>query len=346
MRAPTALVLAGLSILHTGCDPRVFPYPDTRNRPVCCLAYFFCPTKESLVSAHGLSQSRCSGCECRCNHFAPDRWGLFTESTAAHFLDSFHEPESAFRPGMNEYRMDDFERVLHYGKDYSRRIHIHEAVNLFQYDYPASESSINAHALLTDAPWNRGHLLLRIVIQGPATEAGRSYSFRNGDGIAAENVQTRVRFNPSRVEAYRMLAVTPAEAEKSSHIGRWKPLRSNQSVTVLYELIPSPSEVSYLGPNGDPLIEINTTYFDPEDAPSGEQTFALTVGRSSYIPWHRAGTEMRFAAGVAAAAMQWNATAYRGYTTRENILAWLQQGMGDDPTGERGLFLEWADSRL
>ena len=173
----------------------------------------------------------------------------------------------------------------------------------------------------------------------------------------AKDVKIQVEFNPTKVQAYRLLGyenrILAAEdfnddTKDAGEIG------AGHTVTALYELVPT--GVAFAPPNVDPLkysrpvrttraaygnelLTLKLRYKEPDADTS--QRIVIPV-RDSHVSFARASSDFKFAAAVAGFGMLLRDSPYSGDATWEDVLAWAEQGRGDDAHGYRGEFIQLA----
>jgi hypothetical protein len=195
-------------------------------------------------------------------------------------------------------------------------VRIEQMINHFTYTYPPPASSQMATLTLNAAtcPWSEGHELVRVGVR------------TREDAQAARCVE--VRFNPSRIESYRLLGYDEA-AETSDTAGD-----STQptSVTALYEVIPF-AQREQRAAAARPELLTAIVRGENSSEPLAQSALAGDVPRFEDAP-----ADFRFAAAVAEFGMLLRQSPYKGSADIQSIVAWADTAKGDDP--ERGNFVE------
>jgi Ca-activated chloride channel family protein len=172
----------------------------------------------------------------------------------------------------------------------------------------------------------------------------------------AKDVKVQVEWNPSRVEAYRLLGYENRllanqdfndDAKDAGEIG------AGHTVTAFYEVVPEGTGASL--PSVDPLkyqrasgslteaarsgesLTVKVRYKEPE----GEESRLLSLAHvDAGETFDRASQDFRFAASVASFGLLLRESAHAGSATYDSVLAAAGGAVGRDEGGYREAFLE------
>lgn len=174
----------------------------------------------------------------------------------------------------------------------------------------------------------------------------------------AKDVKIQVEFNPTQVEAYRligyenrMLAAEDFNDDRkdAGEIG------AGHTVTALYELVPAGGKVEL--PDVDPLryqvapsenqdesvadelLTLKLRYKEPDGDTSELLEFPTTDGEASFS---KASPDFQFAAAVASFGMLLRGSAHSGMSTYDAVLEIAESAKGADKHGYRAEFVEMA----
>jgi Ca-activated chloride channel family protein len=174
----------------------------------------------------------------------------------------------------------------------------------------------------------------------------------------AKDVKLQLEFNPRQVEAFRLIGYENrvlAHRDFNDDTRDAGDIGAGHTVTALYELVPAGVELSVpqvdplkyqqparpiAGPDAGEWLTVKLRYKQPDAVQSDSIEVALDdVGR----PFHAAPPEFRFAAAVAAFGMILRDSPHKGDADLEQVLDWAKAGVGEDPGGLRGEFLELVE---
>ena len=173
----------------------------------------------------------------------------------------------------------------------------------------------------------------------------------------AKDVKVQVEFNPSVVDAYRLIGYENRALRNEDFNNDQKDagdMGAGHTVTVLYEVVPR--GVSINAPGIDPLkyqqpvapaagnvsnetLTIKIRYKEPSATQSNELVFPLVDREQTFS---RASVDFRFAAAVAAFGMVLRDSPYKGTATMDSVLSMAEDGIGPDKFGYRREFLQLA----
>lgn len=195
-------------------------------------------------------------------------------------------------------------------------------INYFSYDDPPPKAD-EKFSLTVEAatcPWQPQHWLVRVRVQGR-------------DALHAAEL-AEIDFNRARISSYRLIGYEQRRGEHSSSV----PARPAKTVTILYELVPTPTEAS-VAPviAADKLFTVHLRARTPEGS-----TTALLERSVSEEPkdFSQASHDLRFAAAVAEFGMLLRKSPHRGVGTFAAVAEWAENAKGRDPGGERAQFVE------
>jgi Ca-activated chloride channel family protein len=171
----------------------------------------------------------------------------------------------------------------------------------------------------------------------------------------AKDVKIQVEFNPSRVQAWRLIGYENrvlAHQDFNDDTKDAGEIGAGHTVTALYELVPV--GVAFEAPGVDPLRYQQTTqttaaassdellnlklrYKAPDsDVSQLIETRVADTNRG----WQEASADFKFAASVAGFGMVLRKSANVGAFTLQDVLNLAVQGVGDDTSGYRREFVE------
>jgi len=175
----------------------------------------------------------------------------------------------------------------------------------------------------------------------------------------AENVTVDVRFNPARVDQWRLLSQETQEsatALKTSPTHSGVQIDAGQSTTALYEIVPTRStdstrpgsgaEVAAPAGSSSDLLKLEVGYRSPangrvsdsaESSPSRNLRMGVAdVSRSS----DAATADYKFAAAVVGYGLMLRDSPFKGDLTWEKVQTLAEEGQGPDREGYRAEFLQ------
>ncbi len=175
----------------------------------------------------------------------------------------------------------------------------------------------------------------------------------------AENVTVDVRFNPARVDQWRLLSQESREsatAPKASPTHSGVQIDAGRSITALYEIVPtrstdstrpgSGSELAAPAGSSSDLLNLEVGYRSPangqvqgsaESRPSRSlQMGVADVSRSS----DAATADYKFAAAVVGYGLMLRDSPFKGDLTWEKVQTLAEEGQGPDREGYRAEFLQ------
>jgi hypothetical protein len=188
-------------------------------------------------------------------------------------------------------------------------VHIDEMVNHFSYDNPelTGNDPISTSVEAASAPWDVQHRLVRIGIR--AREAA--------------NVTVQVEFNPTEVAGYHVIGRNPAEGALN--------LSAGQSLTILYELLPSAKK------SGAEILNLRVRYL--EDSRKQPETLNVPfIDRGE--TFEASSIDFRFAAAVASFGMTLTNLPSNGTTSLDSVRVIAENSLGMDRDGSRHEFLD------
>ena len=242
-------------------------------------------------------------------------------------------------------------------------VRVEELVNHFSYNYapPPGNAPFSANLEVAGAPWAPTHRLVRIGLKAHAAGAAVEYQARvePTDGrlvIVAKDVQIQAEFNPTVVQAYRLIGYENRRAaqEEPDHAGANVGIDgTDQALTVLYEVVPVGVEMpdtdnarQYERPQGPragiplpsamEMLTVEIRYKEPTGGANRRLEFPL---RDRGTAFAGASEDFKFAAAVASFGMVLRDSPFKGAATWGAVAAWARDGLGDDVGGQRGEFL-------
>jgi hypothetical protein len=280
---------------------------------------------------------------------APDRFSRVQNS-----------PLSSFGIAVDTASYTNVRRFLENGQRPPRdAVQIEGLINYFHFNYTEPKSAdepIGATTEVAAAPWNPAHRLVRIGVRGRETPEARQQT------TVAEDVNLQVDFNPAVAQAYRLIGYENAsrkndnadKTESATEMG------AGQSVTALYEVVP----VGAAGPDKAVSSEVAENAAlpaaklgppAPAETPHGElftlkiryKAPTVEISRKLEIPvidsgaaFETASKDFKFAAAVASLGMILQESPHKGAADYDKVLAWAEDGRGEDADGRRREFIE------
>ena len=180
---------------------------------------------------------------------------------------------------------------------------------------------------------------------------------------AAEDVTVDVRFNPDRVDRWRLLSQesrdpSPKRAASKTNAAAQKgtPMEAGQSVTALYEIVPNRSgnrpesaadkaSAAVASPSND-LLSLQVGYRSPaggavQNTTTNKPVRSLQVGVPDVHRSADAATaDYKFAAAVVGYGLLLRDSPYKGDLTWEKVQSLAEEGQGPDREGYRMEFLQ------
>lgn len=171
----------------------------------------------------------------------------------------------------------------------------------------------------------------------------------------AKDVKIQIEFNPSKVQAYRLIGYENRLLADEDFIDDSKDageLGSGHTVTALYEVIPSGVQSDYIKPVNDlkytttesidnisdELFTVKFRYKKPEASQSIEM---VHVQKDEVT---QASEDLKFASAVALLGMQLRHSKYDNGATYSDIIKLAKEGRGNDDDGYRAEFVRLVES--
>ena len=175
----------------------------------------------------------------------------------------------------------------------------------------------------------------------------------------AENVTVDVRFNPARVDQWRLLSQESREsatAPKASPTHSGVQIDAGQSITALYEIVPtrsndstrpgSGSELAAPAGSSSDLLNLEVGYRSPangrvQDSAESRPARSLQMGVADVSRSPDAATaDYKFAAAVVGYGLMLRDSPFKGDLTWEKVQTLAEEGQGPDREGYRAEFLQ------
>ena len=171
----------------------------------------------------------------------------------------------------------------------------------------------------------------------------------------AKDVKIQVEFNPSVVQAYRLIGYENRKLNDEDFNDDKKDageLGSGHSVTALYEIIPTGAESEFIkdidplkyqssgklvDSTSDELLTVKFRYKEPE----GEESKLLTQVVENDVA--KAGNNLTWSMAVAGFGMLLRDSEFKGDLTYSSVLDMARSGKGEDDFGYRREFMELVD---
>lgn len=177
----------------------------------------------------------------------------------------------------------------------------------------------------------------------------------------AKDVKIQVEFNPAKVASYRLIGYENrmlAKEDFNNDAVDAGDIGAGHTVTALYEVVPAgvgggatvdPLKYQKAQNGGrttedrgrmaesEEMLTVKIRYKAPEGDVSKKQEFPLVDRGAGFA---QADGEFRFAAAVAAWGMLLRDSPHKGSATFEQVIAWAEDGLGDDAGGHRAEFVQ------
>ena len=152
----------------------------------------------------------------------------------------------------------------------------------------------------------------------------------------AKDVKIQIDFDPILVKRYRLIGYENRVLENEDFEDDTKDageLGANQTVTAFYEVELMP-RTSYLG-----LVPLNVSFrYKQPDSDESELMIVKAVDEEK--TWAECSDDYRFAASVASFSLLLRDSEYKGETSFDDVLQWVEGAYSYDPSGYRAEFLE------
>ncbi len=177
----------------------------------------------------------------------------------------------------------------------------------------------------------------------------------------AKDVKIQVKFNPAKVQAYRLVGYENRVLQNQDFNDDKKDageLGAGHSVTAIYEIIPigvasdvklpevdplkyQPNPATASAPQTDELMQVKLRYKNPNETVS--QLITQSV-MDKPVKLENASANFRFAAAVAAFGMVLRDSEYKGAANFDEVLRLASQAKGEDKEGYRAEFIRLVES--
>jgi hypothetical protein len=286
--------------------------------------------------------------------------GFNPEADADHAGDDFisvaQNPLSTFALDVGTASYANVRRFLQAGKrPPADAVHIEELVNYFPYAYatPRDHAPLAATLEVAAAPWAPTHRLVRIGLKArEVTAAARPAENPAGGRLVtvAKDVKVQVEFNPTQVQAYRLIGYGDRALKKkdfNQDAITAGDLGVGHTVTAFYEIVPAGVEPPAT-PGGDALkyqtaggqsaelLTVKVRYTPIEGGAGRQLEFPLTDRGATFA---EASMDFKFAAAVAGFGLILRDSPDKGRATLAEVKQWAGQGLGMDAGGYRAEFI-------
>jgi Ca-activated chloride channel family protein len=175
----------------------------------------------------------------------------------------------------------------------------------------------------------------------------------------AKDVKIQIEFNPSKVQAYRLIGYENRVLAKEDFEDDTKDageLGAGTAVTFLYEIIPAgadealrptpelkyqDTEVSEEAQQSDELLTLKLRYKQPD----GDESILMEYPvLDEALPLDQTSDNFRFSAAVAEFGMLLRDSAFKGDATYQDVRELARSAMGEDETGYRLEFLQLVET--
>ena len=168
---------------------------------------------------------------------------------------------------------------------------------------------------------------------------------------AIATVSLQVEFNPDQVEQYRLIGWENPCTDKGTKQGEADPFLQGQSVTALYEIVPTEiasgkanwltAILNYTRPGEEGPGKMRLGKMRLGEADSQSVAFELTQKPGEFDAMDN---DFRFAAAVAGLGMTLRGSSHVGDWTVKDIQSVVKQSLGSDPYGVRAEFLKLSET--
>ncbi|HZY36171.1 MAG TPA: von Willebrand factor type A domain-containing protein [Mucilaginibacter sp.] len=176
----------------------------------------------------------------------------------------------------------------------------------------------------------------------------------------AKDVKIQVEFNPSKVQAYRLLGYEDRMLNKEDFNNDRKDagdMGSGHTVTALYEIVPAGLKDDYAGsvdplkyqkpepvPSGSGSDEMATIKFRYKPADTSPSKMEQVVVKDTPVAFNSSSADFRFAAAVAEFGMLLRDSQNKGQSTFDQDISIARAAKGEDADGYRSEFVRLAES--
>ena len=232
-------------------------------------------------------------------------------------------------------------------------VRIEELVNYFAYDYPEPEGDdpLSISLEVAACPWNDGHQLAMIGLQGMKEDGG---GMDESPLTIAQDVNVQVEFNPTQVKAYRLIGFD----ERRLVLGSFDDdsagaaaVDAGHSVTALYELIPAGSSEKV--PTSEALMYQKTQLVDSDDLmtvklrykkPGGSESKLLVCSvRMQDVLTTAPSESFRLACDVAEFGLLLRNSEFRGNADYSRVIQRARSTRGADRGGSLSEFIRLVE---
>jgi len=157
----------------------------------------------------------------------------------------------------------------------------------------------------------------------------------------AKDVKVQVEFDPNVVDSYRLIGYENRllseedfedDEEDAGEIG------ANQNITALYEIVPTSTSSS-----GDKALTVDFRYKEPDAETSIPITLEIIDDNTSFVG---SSDFMKFTAGVASFSMLLKDSEYKGNSSYEQALLWIESANLSDKNGFKEELAQIIASRI
>jgi len=150
----------------------------------------------------------------------------------------------------------------------------------------------------------------------------------------AKDVKVQVQFNPTTVQAYRLIGYENRVLENQDFEDDTKDageIGADQSITALYEIVPNPNGNTLT----DPVFTIDFRYKEPDSETSIPMALDIFDAGNTF---QQSSDYMKLSASIAGFSMLVTNSAYKETTTFDKVLNWLDACNISDPHGYKSEF--------
>lgn len=279
--------------------------------------------------------------------------GAYALSIENPFFDASHNPLSSFAFNVGSTSYSAIRQAIAQGRlPDQASVRIEELINNFPYNYnaPTGPDAFASYIEVAACPWETKHRLVRIGLKARDLDKPE---------LVADDLQIAVEFNPVLVSAYRLIGYDRRYLSRDLPLDPNKPnqIRSGQSVTALYEVIPigeklakadeplkyqKPAEFTSAATKGKDLLTVKLRYTDLQNDPArfaGYKSQEVAV-MDTGIGYRQASDDFKFAAAVAEFGLLLRESPHKGTANYDSLLALAQESLRADFMGERVHFVE------
>jgi Ca-activated chloride channel family protein len=171
----------------------------------------------------------------------------------------------------------------------------------------------------------------------------------------AKDVKIQIEFNPSQVQAYRLIGYENRALRNDEFNDDKKDagdMGSGHTVTAIYEIVPKGAQTSYIGAgdalkyqqnsasaasSSDEMMTVKVRYKKPDSEKSALFDFPV---KSTSVAFEKCSENLRFASAVAEFGLLLRGSEYKGKATYGDVIQRARGAFGKDEEGYRSEFVQ------